>query len=159
MTATGMKLIGRELLDQISEAARQAPRLRKNQNLHPSDQSSCHRLFNAIEPASYIPPHRHLAREKDETFVIVRGALGVVSFDEEGAVTATALLREGETVAVDIAHGVYHAAVSLKTGTIFFESKAGPYLPLSCEEKAPFAPEEGSPEAAPYLERLRALFP
>ena len=52
-----MKLLTTELLRQVSEQAISSPRLRKNHNLHPSDDSRCHRLLNAIEPASYIRPH------------------------------------------------------------------------------------------------------
>lgn len=153
-----IKVIDSDVLEGISAAARQAPRLRMNHNLHQSDLSACHRLFNAMEPGSYIRPHRHLAPEKDETFVILRGSLGVISFDEAGAVTGSVLLRAGEKVAVDIPHGEYHTALSLESGTVFFEAKAGPYLPLSAREKALFAPEEGSPEAPPYLDRLKELF-
>lgn len=156
---SGLKVVDRELLDAVTAAAQAAPRLRKNHNLHPSDASCCHRLFNAIEPTSYIRPHRHLNEEKDETFVMVRGTLGVVSFDEAGNVTGSVVVSAGgERVAVDVPHGVFHTAVSLEKGTIFFEAKAGPYLPLTEEEKGNFAPEEGTPEAAGYLERLRALF-
>lgn len=154
-----MKIIDAALLDGISQGARQAPRLRKNHNLHPSDQSACHRLLNGIEPGSYIRPHRHLDPEKDEAFVMVRGSLGILIFDEAGAVTASVILRAaGDKVVADIPHGVYHTALSLESGTIFFEAKAGPYLPLSDQEKAHFAPEEGSAEAASYLERLAGLF-
>ena len=158
MTVEGMNIIDQAVLDRISEGARQAPRLRKNHNLHANDQSACHRLFNGIEPGSYIRPHRHLHPDKDETFVLMRGSLGVVSFDEAGEVTWTALLKTGHAVAADIPHGVYHTAVALESGTIFFEAKAGPYLPLAEEEKGGFAPEEGSAEAAAYLERLAGLF-
>lgn len=49
-----MKIISRELLDQLTEAARLSPRLRMNHNLHSADNSRCHRLLNAIEPSSYI---------------------------------------------------------------------------------------------------------
>ena len=154
-----MKVIDSALLDGISAAARREPRLRKNFNLHAGDTSTSHRLFNAMEPGSYIRPHRHLDPEKDETLVMVKGSLGIVTFDGAGVVTGCAVLRAaGDKVAVDVPHGIYHTAVSLDSGTIFFESKAGPYLPLSEEEKAPFAPEEGVFEAAAYLERLRELF-
>ena len=69
------------------------------------------------------------------------------------------LLRAGgDRVVADIRHGVYHTALALESGTIFFEAKAGPYLPLADEEKGSFAPEEGTPEAERYLERLAALF-
>jgi cupin fold WbuC family metalloprotein len=154
-----IRALGGELFNVLSAAARQAPRLRKNYNLHPADESACHRLFNAIEPGSYIRPHRHLHPEKDETLLVVRGRLGVVSFDEGGGVTSSIQLQAcSGAVAVDVPHGVYHTAVALESGTIFFEAKAGPYQPLSDQEKAPFAPEEGASEGAPYLQRLRELF-
>jgi cupin fold WbuC family metalloprotein len=154
-----MQSIDRELLDSLTAAALAAPRRRKNHNLHQSDSAACHRLLNAIEPGSYIRPHRHLDPEKAESFVMVRGCLGVLTFDAEGVLTGSALLRAGgDRVLADVPSGVYHTAVALESGTIFFEAKAGPYLPLSDQEKAGFAPEEGSPEAAGYLERLAALF-
>jgi cupin fold WbuC family metalloprotein len=156
---TGMRTVGEETLRVIQDAARNSPRLRKNHNLHDSDTSACHRLFNGIEPGSYIRPHRHLHEDKDETFLIVKGSLGIVTFDADGAVTGSALLSAASgNVAADIPHGVYHTAVALETGTIFFEAKAGPYLPLAEEEKGSFAPEEGSPGAAAYLKSLTDLF-
>src|SRR6266571_5116167 len=154
-----MKIITRQLVAQVSSEARHNPRLRKNYNLHPSDESRCHRLLNAIEPGSYIRPHRHLDPEKDEAFILMSGRLGIVTFTGDGKVAETAMLSHaGGNLAADIPHGVYHTAVALESGTIFFEAKAGPYLPLAPEEVSPFGPEEGSPEASPYLERLRGLF-
>lgn len=154
-----MRIIDKKLLDDLSAQAAENARLRKNFNLHPSDDFCCHRLFNAVEPGSYIRPHRHLDPAKDETFVIVRGRLGVIIFDDGGNVTGKALLEAGgENIAADVPHGVFHTAVSLERGTIFFEAKAGPYLPLTDQEKAPWAPEDGAPEAAGYLEFLKGLF-
>ena len=154
-----MKVISGEALDRLCAEAKLAPRKRKNLNLHSSDASAAHRLFNALQPGTYLQPHRHLDAEKDETFVIVRGALGIVTFDDSGNVTAHCVIRAGgENVAVDIPHGVYHSAVALEADSIFFEAKAGPYIPLSAEEKGEFAPEEGAGEVAAYLQRLTELF-
>lgn len=154
-----MKIIDQQLLDQLTAQARANPRLRMNHNLHPSDDFCCHRLFNAVEPESYIRPHRHLDPAKDETFVIVRGRLGVITFDEAGDVLAKAEISAGGgAMAADVPHGAFHAAVSLAEGTIFFEAKAGPYQPLSEAEKAPWAPAEGAPDASAYLAGLKALF-
>lgn len=149
-------VIDRRLLDEVSAAAKAVPRQRKNYNFHLHDESKCHRLLNAIEPDSYIPPHRHLDVEKDETLFVVRGRLGVVFFDDGGAVTWSGILSaEGDLVGVNIPNGVFHTEASLESGTIFFESKAGPYRPLGVEERAPWAPVEGSDEAAAYLAKLR----
>lgn len=154
-----VRIIGQELLDNVTREAAASARLRKNFNLHAGDEARCHRLFNAMEPDSYIPPHCHLGPEKDETIICVRGRLGVIFFDERGGVLEQAVLTPGgDTFAVHVPTGEFHTFVSLENGTVFFESKAGPYRPMSPEEKAPWAPGEGSPEAAAYLAALRDLW-
>jgi len=154
-----MKIVTSELLKQVTEEALKSPRLRKNHNIHKSDNSVCHRLLNAIEPASYIRPHRHLDPEKDEAFIILSGKLGIILFSEDGAVTEKVLLsHQSGNLAADIPHGVFHTAVSLESGTVFYEAKAGPYLPLTESETAVWAPTDGSEEAVAYLKHLHSLF-
>jgi hypothetical protein len=41
---------------------------------------------------------------------------------------------------------------------VFFEAKAGPYDAAADKDWPAWAPPEGAPEAAVYLEGLRALF-
>jgi cupin fold WbuC family metalloprotein len=155
-----MELVTRELLQQVSDGAKQSPRLRKNHNFHRNDTSRCHRLLNAIEPLSYIRPHRHNDPEKDEAFILMQGRLGIIIFADTGEPLETAVLcHTNGIVAANIPHGVYHTAVSLETGTVFYEAKGGPYLPLTSEELAPWAPADSDTDAADYLETLRALFP
>lgn len=154
-----MITVDRQLLDQLTEQAQHSPRLRMNHNFHPTSKSACHRLLNAIEPGSYIRPHCHLDPEKDESFVLLRGRLGVICFDSAGNVTETALLVAGtDQTVITIPYGIFHTAISLAPGTIFFEAKAGPYLPFTDAEKANWAPDDGSSETATYLGKLCALF-
>ncbi|MGB9081728.1 MAG: WbuC family cupin fold metalloprotein [Desulfuromonadaceae bacterium] len=154
-----MKITTRELVARVSAEARQNPRLRRNHNFHPSDESRCHRLLNAIEPGSYVRPHRHLDPEKDEAFILLNGSLGIVTFTEDGGVAETvALSHPGGNLAVDIPHGIYHTALALESGTVFYETKAGPYRLLNEDEKGAWAPEETDPQAQAFLMRLRSLF-
>jgi cupin fold WbuC family metalloprotein len=154
-----IRIIRQELLNELSDNAASTPRLRKNFNFHLQDDSLCHRLIHAMEPDSYIPPHRHLGPEKDETMIIVRGKLGIAFFDDCGKVVQAAILSPGsDAVGVNIPHGEFHTVVSLESGTVFFESKAGPYRALTNEERAPWAPGEGSDESAAYLAELRKIW-
>jgi cupin fold WbuC family metalloprotein len=158
--AGALCVIDRARLDDLSAQARTAPRLRKNFNLHASEAEPCNRLLNALEPGTYVPPHRHLDPAKDETMVMVRGRMGVLVFDEAGRVTSTAVLEAGGACAgVNIPHGLYHSNVVWEPGTVVFEAKAGPFRPLLPAEKAPWAPPEGAPESAAYLRTLLGLFP
>jgi cupin fold WbuC family metalloprotein len=153
------RIIDAALLDRVSEQARTSPRRRKNYNFHACDADAAHRLLNGIEAGSYIPPHRHLDPAKDESIFILRGRLGAVFFDEGGTVTETAVLEPGGVqVGINIPHGTYHTVLALAPATVFFEAKAGPYVPATPQERAPWAPGEAEAGAADYLSALRARF-
>ena len=154
-----MKLITSQLLERVIGEARTSPRRRKNYNFHPSDESRCNRLLNALEPGTYIRPHRHLDPEKEELMLLLRGRMGMIFFDECGNVTGTACLAAGsDTFGIDIPAGQYHSIVCLEEDTVFLEAKAGPYRPFLPEELSHWAPAEGTPEVAGYLAGLERLF-
>ena len=145
--------------DALSTAARETPRQRKNRNFHPHDAHPAHRFLNAVEPSSYIRPHRHRDPLKDETFVALRGSFGVVIFDEAGDVTNRVVIRAGgELVGAHVPAGVYHALVALEAGSVFFEVKAGPYDAATDKEWGSWSPSEDDPAAESYAATLRALF-
>jgi cupin fold WbuC family metalloprotein len=119
--------IDEPLLDVVTHAARLSPRLRRNHNFHTADTDACHRLLNGMEPGSYILPHRHLDPNKDETFVILRGAFGLVLFDDAGEVAQMLLLRAGgTTLGATVPSGTWHTLIAFEPGGVFLEAKAGP---------------------------------
>jgi cupin fold WbuC family metalloprotein len=74
-------------------------------------------------------------------------------------VTTQALLAPGSVaMGVNIPHGTYHSLVALESGSVFFEAKAGPYVPLTPEEKASWAPAENDARAPDYLAYMHRLF-
>jgi len=154
-----IRTIDNALLDELSAEAQAAERRRRNRNFHPHDDYPANRLLNAIEPGSYVMPHRHAEPTKDETIIVLRGCLGMVVFDDAGEVVQASRLGPAESaLGVDIAHGTWHSVFALVSGTVFFEAKAGPYRPLTEAEKAPWAPVEGSVQAASYLAQLMEQF-
>lgn len=160
MSATATPtLIDPAMLDQLSAEAAALPRQRKHRNFHPNDSYPAHRLLVAIEPGSFVPPHCHLNPAKDESLLIVRGKLGVLFFDNSGQVASQHVLSAGEgAFGVDIPHGVFHTVLALVPGTVFFEAKAGPYVPVGAGELPDWAPREADAAAADYLAALRCRF-
>lgn len=150
-----IRILNSAFLDRLAAEAAAAPRRRKNANLHAVNEYPCNRLFNALQPDTYIQPHRHSAPSKDETVVLLRGKLGLVEFDEAGQVVATATIQPGMTV--DIPHGTFHGWCCLEDNSVFFEAKAGPYVPLAPAETASFAPPEGDARAPEYLAWLKSI--
>jgi cupin fold WbuC family metalloprotein len=149
--------IDHALLDAVCREAAASPRRRKNRNFHTRDDQPGHRLLNAMQPDSYIPPHRHLDPDKGETMVVLRGLMALFEFDADGKITRITKVGAGGTaLGVDIPPGTWHTVVALEADTVFLEAKAGPYLPLIDKEKAPWAPAENLSQVAPYLEVLKA---
>jgi len=145
-------------LEELSGKSRGTARRRLNRNFHEAD-DPVHRLLNAIEPGSWVQPHRHLDPPRTETIVVVAGALGLVVYDDDGRMTGVARLEpRGETFGVDLPPGTWHGLVALEPGTVFFETKPGPYVPPAPADRAAWAPAEGDPDAAAAERGLRGLF-
>ncbi len=150
-----LKIIDQQTLDALSREAAGAPRLRKNLNMHDDYADPCQRLFNAMEPGTYIRPHRHTEPAKPECFLAVRGRMILITFTDDGKVEQLLPFGEGcDTVAIEVPAGVWHAVLSLQPGSIFFETKPGPYVALSDKDFAPWAPPEGSADVDAYMSLL-----
>ncbi len=133
--------------------ARNAPRRRKNFNLHPTLADPVQRLLNAFEPGTYVRPHRHGDPGKWELFVILQGRAVALSFDATGIVQERhELAPTGAVQVIEIAAGTWHTLVALESGTVLLEVKPCPYAPAGPRDFAPWAPPEGS-SAAVLLER------
>lgn len=152
-------LIDQALLDQTCRIAADSDRQRKNANFHPSDDFPAHRLLNAMQPGSYVRPHRHQDPNKDESIVVLQGRFGYLSFTDNGQITeCLTLSASGPIYGVDIPHGTTHTLLALDPDSVFFEAKAGPFVALSADEIAPWSPAEGTPEAAQRWQEWRARF-
>ena len=121
-------IIDNNLLDMVSEQAKDSSRLRMNFNFHGSLQDKCHRMLNAVEPGTEVPIHRHPT--KDESFVILRGKVRSTTYNDDGSVIESIeLCAEEGRYGVDIPKGVWHKLESLESGSVVFECKEGPFVP------------------------------
>jgi cupin fold WbuC family metalloprotein len=151
-----VQLIDDALLDATVARALTAPRGRINHNFHPDLASNPHRFLNAWTRGSYAAPHRHLAVPKPESFLMLRGELALFVFDDHGAVIERHILGRNGVVGIDLAPGLWHTGAALSETAVCFEVKAGPYDAATDKEFAPWAPREGEPGAAEYLQQLLA---
>lgn len=150
-----------DLVRQKAQDARRNPRLREILVLHEGDHDPLQRMLNAIEPGSYIRPHRHISPPKAEGLIVLSGSLGFVPFSAEGQPKEDSFIhigRESGVLGVDYRAGVWHSFFALEPGTVLYEVKPGPYEAATDKEFAPWAPEEATPAAVEYLARLEELF-
>ena len=116
------------------------------------------RLLNAMEPGTYLRPHRHLNPAKDEIFLLLRGKVAVFLFDEEGNITEKTILNPKEgAYGAEIKAGTWHGLLVLESGSVIYEIKQGPFAPLAPENLAPWSPEAEDTEGVKkYLEWLES---
>lgn len=147
-----MKRLTADALAALRAEAVASSRRRKNFNLHASPDDPIQRLCNAFEPGTYVRPHRHGA-DVWELFLILGGHAAVLIFDNAGRVTErTELQAGGETQVIELPPGVWHSLVALAPNTVLFEVKPGPYRPTGENDFAAWAPKEGAPGAAAFVE-------
>lgn len=154
-----LQRISQHTLSDLSGQAKNSPRLRKNLNFHAHNEAACHRLLNALEPGTYVQPHCHLSPDKEETLIVLAGRIGVLIFHADGSVAEHFVLSPNENdFGVTIPSTVFHSMVALESGSVFFEAKAGPYVPIADAEKARWAPAETDPGSSEYLKKMLAFF-
>lgn len=147
-----MKLIDNSVLDSLVKKAEESERKRAHHNLHPELSDPVQRLCIAMEPETYVRPHRHADPETWEILLILRGSLALNIFDEKGKIVERAILNtRGPVTAVEFPRNAWHAPTALESGTVVFEIKQGPYKPIEEKNLATWAPKEGDPTAGKFL--------
>lgn len=125
-------IIDDKLLDKVTAEAQASPRLRMNFNLHESLDAKAQRLINVLLPGTALPVHRH--SHTAETYVLLRGKMVVVFYDQTGAQTARHLLDPATgNYGVQIPKGQWHTVEVIEPSAIL-EVKDGPYTPLRPED-------------------------
>ena len=128
----------KNILEELTQRAKESPRLRMNLDLRNSPEDGSQRMLNALEPGTVLPIHRH--RTTSEVVVMLRGRAVQYLYDEQGRETDAVLLAagalDGEGVpgalpGMTISKGQWHRIECLESGTVIFEAKDGPYEPIS----------------------------
>ena len=122
-------IIDKSLLDTVTSGAKESNRLLMNYNFHDSLDAPCQRLLNALEPGTIVPIHRH--QHTSETYILLRGKLRMMFYnDQKEVIEETILSSESANYGIHIPAGVWHAMEVLASGTVIFETKDGPYMPI-----------------------------
>jgi len=143
-----LKQITTAMLDELGRQAQASPRSRANLNLHPRLDDPIQRLAIAMEPGTYVRPHRH--PHTWELLYPLAGRFMVLHFDEDGTLSARAQLG-ADTRLIELPASTWHAVLSLDHGAVIFEVKHGPYQPIVEADFAPWSPAAETPQAAALL--------
>ncbi len=90
-----MKRITKQVLDELTAKAVASLRKRAHHNLHVVLEDPVQRLCVAVEPGTYIRPHRHADPSTWEVFILLRGSVVFLVFDDAGKVMERSILAAG----------------------------------------------------------------
>jgi len=100
----------------------------------------------AIEPSSYIRPHRHATDPRDEMLIAIRGSMALVTFDEQGTIAEVIFFGinngDGLAVGVEISANTWHTVIAPEPASVLLEVKAGPFDSSQPKDLPPWAPDE-----------------
>ncbi len=143
-----MKQITLSDMQQQSEAAASAPRLRAHRNFHPELSDPIQRLAIAMEPGTYIRPHRH--RHTFELLLPLKGRFVVLNFDDHGVVTRRVVLGETCT-ALEMEAGTGIRCSRSTQAAWYLKSNKALINRLPKWTLWPRAPAEGQPSTAEMM--------
>ncbi len=150
---------GEQQYEELLRVSQQETRRRSHLNLHHALEDPCQRLLVAMQPGSYLRPHRHASPPKDKCYVAIRGKLGVLWFDDVGEIVGHRVLTpDGPTQICDISAGVWHTIIALVADCLFLEFKPGPYSTLDASDLASWAPDVADHQVANFIDSLYSKF-
>jgi cupin fold WbuC family metalloprotein len=150
-----MILINNDIVTKTINEAKNSPRKRKNYNFHKTLDANVQRMLNAIEPDTYIQPHKHENPDKVEVFIALKGKILVIEFDNMGSISDFSVISDdSDNYGIEVAPCTWHCIISLEPGSVVYEIKDGPYSSIDDKNFAPWAPKEGDTGCIEYNREL-----
>jgi|WetSurMetagenome_2_1015567.scaffolds.fasta_scaffold401381_2 cupin fold WbuC family metalloprotein len=150
-----MKHIDLFMINSLVRQARASERKRKNLNFHTLASDPLHRMLHAMEPETYVQPHKHENPDKREAFVILKGKVAALEFTPDGELADWTIMDPvAGNFGVEFNARTWHSLIALETGSVVFEVKDGPWDPADDKFFAGWAPKEGEAGCKAYNQKL-----
>lgn len=154
--------IGQPELNALRAAVKASAKRRARINAHLNGEDALHEMIIAIDPSSYIRPHKHPG--KSEAFHVIEGEVDIVVFTDEGEIDRIVPLGppgSGRPFYYRMSSAFFHTLIIRSDMLVVHEITNGPFRP-SATVFADFAPDDREAEkAAAYqaelLRRVTAL--
>lgn len=147
--------INETLVNNVITQANQSQRKRKNYNFHKDENDLLQRMLNVLNISTYARPHKHENPDKREVFVILKGKIAVLEFNDSGKIIDYIILSQKTgNYAVEIIPKTWHSIIALENNSVVYEIKDGPYDSNTDKVFPDWAPEETNKTSVGYLNNL-----
>ena len=125
--------------------------------LHEGPDALLHDMIVVQYAGQCFRSHKHL--EKDESYHMIEGEMGVVIFDDEGKVVDACRMDTSNTMVYGVGTGMYHTNFPLTDVVVYHESRPGPFSPGD-SVFPPWGPDGENEEAVrEFVAELTRLLP
>ncbi|MFO8053606.1 MAG: WbuC family cupin fold metalloprotein [Bacteroidales bacterium] len=150
-----MIIADKKLLDRLSAKAKASKRKRSMFNFHKDASDPMHRMLNAMEPGTYVPPHKHENPDKREAFWVLRGKIALILFSDDGSIRQQIIMgSQTGNYGAEIPARTWHCLVCLKENSVAYEVKDGPWHPQNDKKYPSWAPKENTKQANAFVNKM-----
>ncbi len=123
-----MKLINKELVNELYNSASRSDRKRAHYLLHSSHQDKVQRLLIAMKRGSYVEPHFHELPHQWEMFQVLEGLIIVRLYHDNGIEKEFFEVGEKSNIKlIEIQPNEIHSVECLSENALVLEVKEGPF--------------------------------
>jgi cupin fold WbuC family metalloprotein len=140
--------VGKHELDTLKAAVKASAKRRARINTHPDGEDALHEMIIAIDPNSYIRPHKHPG--KSEAFHIIEGEVDIVVFKDDGEIDRIVPLGapgSGRPFYYRMSRPFFHTLIIRSDVLVVHEITNGPFRPQGTIF-ADFAPDDSDTQEA-----------
>lgn len=113
------------MVDWLIEECQRSEKKRARICFHESDEARVHEMIVAVSKESFIRPHKHIA--KTESFLMLRGEMELISFNENAQVGNIINLTSSGFFYVKVNCDDYHSVKVKSECAVFMETTSGPF--------------------------------
>jgi cupin fold WbuC family metalloprotein len=146
--------ISEQLISKTIEKSKNSERKRAMHCFH-NPEDKIQRMLNAIQPKSYLPPHKH--ENKIEVFLALKGRFLVVEYNDEGKIIDFIIISpNGDQKGSEIPAKTWHNIIALEEDSVAYEIIEGPYITETHKVFPEWAPEEAEYEKGmEFIEKVK----
>lgn len=146
-------LVSEQILHTMLHKASESSLKRSHLELHESYLDPIQKVLICLLSTTLIRPHFHTEKHQSEFFVLLKGEVKVILFDEAGLVDDIVCLNDLNFI-TEIKPNKIHAVVCISENSFLLEVKQGPYVPSQGKE---FPPWSNCLESKEMLKRLKVI--
>lgn len=146
------QLFDKNIFDELKKKAYSSTRKRAHHNIHTSYSEKVQKVLICLLKDTYIPPHFHKYNHQAELFVVLKGKIKLVTFNQAGECDSIFYLGDGyDMPMIEIYPNTIHTVICESEEAFILEIKQGPFVSNDCKAFPSWSIDEDDDRAKNFL--------